>query len=258
MDQEFINRMNVCSDIVGSQAALARLSSISQSGIRRYYQGGDPTRTVLIALASASGVSLIWLASGLGPACDLSSPALILAKQELVNDFKLTQHQVGRQNLLLSEAGNLYCDEYNHGNFSASLPSWVSVVIPKLNWGELADWFQGNLTTQPKCLLRDKGESVERQTDGWLLAPSDLVVVVARELQLAFGDGDSTPDLQKEAYALRSVVDFLLKQSGEVRESFMRPELLRTQIQLAAHMYDQNRKRQQSNETTFPWTPGNY
>lgn len=66
VDAEFIERMRACADLVGSVNALARKSGLSQSGIRRYFTGGDPTRRVLIAIAEAAGVNVLWLVSGEG------------------------------------------------------------------------------------------------------------------------------------------------------------------------------------------------
>lgn len=66
VDQAFIDRMRVCADLAGSVNALARKAELSQSGIRRYFAGGDPTRRVLIALAKAAGVNFLWLATGDG------------------------------------------------------------------------------------------------------------------------------------------------------------------------------------------------
>ena len=66
-DQAFIERLKKCVEIVGSENALAKLAGISQSGIRRYFSGGEPTRTKLNAIAQAAGVSVEWLATGQGP-----------------------------------------------------------------------------------------------------------------------------------------------------------------------------------------------
>ena len=66
MDSQFIERMRICADLAGSVNALARKADLSQSGIRRYFTGGDPTRRVLIALAEAAGVNVLWLATGEG------------------------------------------------------------------------------------------------------------------------------------------------------------------------------------------------
>lgn len=66
LENNFIARMELCADKVGSVSALARKAGISQSGIRRYFSGGEPTRPHLAALANAAQVSLEWLATGCG------------------------------------------------------------------------------------------------------------------------------------------------------------------------------------------------
>lgn len=58
--------MQKCAERAGSVNALARKADLSQSGIRRYFCGGEPTRKVLIALAQAAEVDLVWLATGDG------------------------------------------------------------------------------------------------------------------------------------------------------------------------------------------------
>lgn len=64
LETGFIERMKVCADRVGSVSALAKAAGISQSGIRRYFSGGEPSRRQLIALARAADVSVAWLAAG--------------------------------------------------------------------------------------------------------------------------------------------------------------------------------------------------
>jgi DNA-binding phage protein len=65
-DGGFIERMQACATRAGSVNALARKADLSQSGIRRYFAGGEPTRKVLIAIAHAAGVDFRWLATGEG------------------------------------------------------------------------------------------------------------------------------------------------------------------------------------------------
>lgn len=66
LETSFIARMEFCAARAGSVTALAKKAGISQSGIRRYFSGGEPTRPQLTALAEAVGVSLVWLATGEG------------------------------------------------------------------------------------------------------------------------------------------------------------------------------------------------
>jgi DNA-binding phage protein len=65
-DSGFVERMQKCAERAGSVNALARKADLSQSGIRRYFSGGEPTRKVLIAIANAAGVDFLWLATGEG------------------------------------------------------------------------------------------------------------------------------------------------------------------------------------------------
>lgn len=66
LENNFIARMELCADKIGSVSALAKKAGISQSGIRRYFSGGEPTRPHLAALAAAANVRLEWLATGKG------------------------------------------------------------------------------------------------------------------------------------------------------------------------------------------------
>ena len=257
MDQQFISRLEFCASTVGSVAALARKADISQSGIRKYYQGAEPTRPVLLALCKAAGVRLVWLAEGGGPVCDLDSPLLSSAKQELVKNFHFVR-QANAHGMVLIDALRYYCEEYNHRRTSDSLPDYVEVIIPKLSWQELGNWTQGDFSIPPKCWQPERVDETIREVEGWLQAPADLVVAVARELPLAFGDEYSNLDRSKEAHVLRAVVDFLRKQDDETRKSFLNPELLRPQIQFAAHMYDEGEKGQQGNGKSITWVPGDY
>lgn len=62
----FVERLRQLIHRVGSANALARKAGVSQSGFQRYLAGGQPTRKVLIALAQAAEVDLIWLMTGEG------------------------------------------------------------------------------------------------------------------------------------------------------------------------------------------------
>jgi DNA-binding phage protein len=66
LENNFIARMELCAEKIGSVSALAKKAGISQSGIRRYFSGGEPTRPHLAALAAAANVRLEWLATGNG------------------------------------------------------------------------------------------------------------------------------------------------------------------------------------------------
>jgi len=69
-DGAFIGRLRELASKVGSANALAKAAGISQSGIQRYLNGGEPSRKALVAIATAGGVSIDWLATGRGASND--------------------------------------------------------------------------------------------------------------------------------------------------------------------------------------------
>lgn len=65
-DEAFIERLRSLAESHGSVNALAKAAGVSQSGLQRYLNGGEPSRKALIAIAVAGDVSLEWLATGVG------------------------------------------------------------------------------------------------------------------------------------------------------------------------------------------------
>jgi phage repressor protein C with HTH and peptisase S24 domain len=63
----WVDRLRQLIAIAGTATALAKKTGISQSGLSRYLAGGEPSRRVLVALAQAAGVRVLWLATGEGP-----------------------------------------------------------------------------------------------------------------------------------------------------------------------------------------------
>lgn len=62
----FAERLKKLIALNGTVNALAKKAGISHSGLLRYLSGGDPSRKVLVALAEAANVDLVWLATGRG------------------------------------------------------------------------------------------------------------------------------------------------------------------------------------------------
>lgn len=85
-DTAFIARMRECADRAGSVNALAELSGVSQGGIRRYFEGGEPNRRALVAIARAAGVTVEWLATGKSPK-DSPSQADVGVEFQLVPQY---------------------------------------------------------------------------------------------------------------------------------------------------------------------------
>lgn len=63
---DFVDRLRLIAERMGSASALVRRAGISHSGFQKYLAGAEPTRKVLIALADAAGVDLQWLITGRG------------------------------------------------------------------------------------------------------------------------------------------------------------------------------------------------
>ncbi len=69
-DELFIRRLRDLADEAGSVNALSKAAGVSQSGLQRYLNGGEPSRKAVIAIAKAGGVSVEWLATGEGERSD--------------------------------------------------------------------------------------------------------------------------------------------------------------------------------------------
>lgn len=68
-DPRFLERMNALIERCGGAGELARKAGLSRRVIDKYRRGeSDPSRSRLVAMAAAAGVSVEWLAAGLGPA----------------------------------------------------------------------------------------------------------------------------------------------------------------------------------------------
>jgi phage repressor protein C with HTH and peptisase S24 domain len=66
LDHEFVDRIRQIADKFGSVRSLAAQSGMSETAIRNYLSGGDPTRRALMLLSATSGVDPCWLAFGIG------------------------------------------------------------------------------------------------------------------------------------------------------------------------------------------------
>jgi hypothetical protein len=65
-DNEFLNRLEELSEKTGSRTALAKRAGLSPKTVQNYFEGGEPTRPALIAIAEAGNVSIEWLCLGRG------------------------------------------------------------------------------------------------------------------------------------------------------------------------------------------------
>lgn len=60
----FLERIQLLVNRAGGQNALARKSGMSLGAIQRYLKGGEPTRSAMIRLTEAGGVTMNWLVYG--------------------------------------------------------------------------------------------------------------------------------------------------------------------------------------------------
>jgi len=65
---DFVKRMRMLVVHFDGLASLARKGRFPESTVKKWVDGtSDPSRTRCVQLAKATGVSLLWLVSGLGP-----------------------------------------------------------------------------------------------------------------------------------------------------------------------------------------------
>lgn len=65
-DDAFIERLLEAIELAGGENALAQKSGVSRASIDKYKAGSEPSRSYLVKIAKAAGVSVSWLAAGDG------------------------------------------------------------------------------------------------------------------------------------------------------------------------------------------------
>lgn len=124
-DDNFISRLRKCAEIVGSANALSRAAGVSQSGLSRYFEGGEPSRPILIAIAKAAGVSLDWLATGEGSMTRqevTSTPVASPQPASLMDEFVL----VPRYDVRVSAGGGCLVDRESVLDHYAFRRDWLT------------------------------------------------------------------------------------------------------------------------------------
>lgn len=136
---DFTHRMYLCAELAGSVNALAQVAGISQGGIRNYFAGSEPNRSILSRLARAAGVRFQWLGEGAGPMRDL--PAI------LIHSVLRCYHNFRRQHALPESlnARKQFVTEYNQGSMEQA--ENVHRLLPRIALIELKDWVAGVTST---------------------------------------------------------------------------------------------------------------
>lgn len=143
----FKHRMQLCAGLVGSVFKLATRAEISQSGIRNYYAGSDPTRDILSRIARAAGVRFEWLGEGTGPVRDL--PEIVI--QTVLHAFRTYCRQ---QSLPDSRETRIqFVSLYNDG--AITTVERLQTLIPKIAFIELRDWL-AEAVSESSASVRDK------------------------------------------------------------------------------------------------------
>lgn len=145
-DLQFRRRLEVLAEIAGNVAALARESGASDSAIRKYLTGSEPTRPVLISLAKATGVRLPWLMDADGCTCEPNSPLLLRARHEIARSFSKVLGDPAYRDEGITGAATQFADEYLTSNERFPVPHWVKLVVPHVDSYEVEAWRTGNLS----------------------------------------------------------------------------------------------------------------
>lgn len=74
VDAAFLARLRELAEDAGGVSAMARAAGFGESTLRKWLEGGsEPNRSRLVQLAHGAGVSVGWLAAGVGPKTPESS-----------------------------------------------------------------------------------------------------------------------------------------------------------------------------------------
>ena len=67
-EENFGDRLKKAAALIGGQLELSKKTGISSRSINAYVmESADPAREKVVAMAKAAGVSVAWLAAGIGP-----------------------------------------------------------------------------------------------------------------------------------------------------------------------------------------------
>jgi|GEM_PF-2231304 len=141
LECSFSARMSYCAEKLGSVSALAKKAGISQSGIRRYFTGGEPSRPHLVAIAAAAGVSVQWLATGEGSMMRKNLSEEKVAEPEVgrIKEDARMMHYAGSETTLskadtILEAHRARKDKAEKQYWQQSLPaSFYARLVPALS-----------------------------------------------------------------------------------------------------------------------------
>jgi hypothetical protein len=190
-DSDFLNRLRVLVEIAGSVSALGRNSGISESSIRKYLTGSEPTRPVLVALSRATGVRLAWLVNAEGTVCEPKSTLLQRARHLIALEANKALGLPEFREEGLTGALRQFSEEYESGTERYLAPDWVRMVVPAFSDIEADAWRLGQLDYQ-----------APRVEDKLIHADPIVVARVAQSIRRVLGNKlrDATAELEAHLF----------------------------------------------------------
>jgi hypothetical protein len=221
----FIDRLQILVEIAGNVPTLARNSGVSDPAIRKYLTGSEPSRSVLLLLAAASGVRSGWLADGLGNMCDPDSPVLQRARQLVAQSYMKNIGNPQYRECGLAGVAYSYADAYANQIEADPVPLWVRELIPAVDKYELDAWRVGQLTY-----------STARSRNAMISAPPLSMAKVSASIRRTLGPRMDGLTLEMEANLIARGCQHLLTFTGEDRTSAVLDAVVALEYQLLLEM----------------------
>lgn len=170
VDDGFSERISYCIKLVGNANTLSKKTGISRSVVGDYETGkSDPSRSRLVDIANAAGVSVEWLATGKGSP---SGDPLIYAAHHSKKASETFSEQIAFIPIIdirASAGGGAVVIDEKHGGFISFSKIWLE------NEGLMAS----QLFTLPTV-----GDSMEP-----FIKPGDFILCSRAENHVKLGDG---------------------------------------------------------------------
>jgi len=188
-DSEFVARVNTVVGMIGKQAEAARQVGVKDATIKRWTDGvADPSRTNLVRLAKAAGVSVQWLATGEGEMMPNAPPQEMALADNIARTDKLVRQLAAQKRKNRQPESADVCDTqgnpvdiddfvfipYYDVRLSAGTGVWVDNDQPINTLAFRAEWLQTFITSQFDRLsvVKVSGDSMEA-----LLKDGDTILI---------------------------------------------------------------------------------
>lgn len=180
----FVTRLQAVAELVGSVNALAKRAGLSQTGLRGYLFGSEPTRPALYAIADAAGVARSWLFNGDAPMFSAGSER----QEEALEHVRRAWNAFGKEQGGGERDWNEFAERYRIGDKALALPAWVRFAVP--NAREMIQGRPGESHEAAAARVERPGFTV----------PAGLFASVARELRKLMPGVEAATSTQVEAF----------------------------------------------------------